>query len=622
MTSYEYFYPGTPSSLESEYSNLFSGYSVPAGRLGATTSIRTANQLKEVSNLLNQGINNVEVSVIDKQVFDQIPREHMKEIARLQKLTGSNITLHAPIVEPSGFNQQGTWSEEDRLNTEREVIDVLERGHELNHKGNIPVTIHSSAQIPASSYLMEKNPLTGKMEKVQDTIIAYNRAEGRLVPMKREVDYPLSGVQGPGGSRMYAEGRVRSAESKLRDANASFWDNQINELLIQKEKGDELVEDASRFMKLVGEKGANHPAVVNAREKLFVAKAYYENIHKSLDSLYRNAVKAVKESHNEEGVKKFREIAQNFEKNTRRIGEAKNEVESLFYNGAALGGLLKEMKKFTEPHLEVEINGKRGLAENPFMPKLFVPVEEFALDQSSKTLSNAAFAAYELYKEKAPVISIENPPYGQALSTGHELKSLVGATREKFIGRLMKEKKLSEKKANEVAEKLIGVTWDTAHISAMRKKGFTNKDIVKEARAVAGILKTVQINDSLGGQAFGDLPPGMGDQPIAQVMQEFENKGFAGPVTFEGGAFFAQHQISPHPFVLESLGSGIYPAKAGPGWNRGVGAGNEPIYYSGMGTTLPDYNFQMYGAGFTNLPTDFGGQRAGAGSRFSGTPMA
>ena len=101
------------------YGEIFTGYRIPAGQLGATTSVQTANQIREVSNLLNQGIKAVEVSMIQPEVFEMIPDQHLKEINRLSKLTGTETSLHAPIIDPSGFTQQG-WDEVYREEAENQ----------------------------------------------------------------------------------------------------------------------------------------------------------------------------------------------------------------------------------------------------------------------------------------------------------------------------------------------------------------------------------------------------------------------------------------------------------------------------------------------------------------------
>jgi hypothetical protein len=75
--------------------------------------------------------------------------------------------------------------------------------------------------------------------------------------------------------------------------------------------------------------------------------------------------------------------------------------------------------------------------------------------------------------------------------------------------------------------------------------------------------------------------------------------------------------------TLAGMGAPIYSGGYSPsniGWNQiyGIPAG----YFSGYGTMLPDQNFQMYGAGFSSLPTELGGQVSNRDSRMTGTPMA
>jgi hypothetical protein len=43
-------------------------------------------------------------------------------------------------------------------------------------------------------------------------------------------------------------------------------------------------------------------------------------------------------------------------------------------------------------------------------------------------------------------------------------------------------------------------------------------------------------------------------------------------------------------------------------------------YFSGYGMMLPEQHFSMYGAGFSTLPVELGGQMSGR-SRMSGNPM-
>src|SRR3989344_2088516 len=123
--SYEFFYPGTPYSLDPGYGEMFTGYRIPASEIGAPTSIQTANQIQEVSNLLNQGIKVIELQPLNAEVFDQIPKQHFKEINRLQKLAGAETSIHCPVLEPSGIGKEG-WSETDRESAERQLKMVMD----------------------------------------------------------------------------------------------------------------------------------------------------------------------------------------------------------------------------------------------------------------------------------------------------------------------------------------------------------------------------------------------------------------------------------------------------------------------------------------------------------------
>ena len=106
-------YQGGYSSLSPSYGDVFIGYRVAAGELGAPTKPDTANQIQQINMLLNQGIVPIEVGVLDPAIFDQIPKQHFKEINRIAKLSGAKISVHAPLIEPSGIVEQG-WSEANR----------------------------------------------------------------------------------------------------------------------------------------------------------------------------------------------------------------------------------------------------------------------------------------------------------------------------------------------------------------------------------------------------------------------------------------------------------------------------------------------------------------------------
>ena len=117
-------------------------------------------------------------------------------------------------------------------------------------------------------------------------------------------------------------------------------------------------------------------------------------------------------------------------------------------------------------------------------PHLFQPLNNFLIEKNSETFSNVALNAYKKFGNNAPIVSIENPPAGTALSKGQEIKELIEKSREKLRDKLMKEKSLSKSEAEKAAEKLIGATWDVGHINMLRKYGYDKGDIVKETEII------------------------------------------------------------------------------------------------------------------------------------------
>jgi urease gamma subunit len=418
--SYEYFYPGSPYSLEPEYGELFTGYRVKAGDLGATTSIQTANQLKEVSNLLNQGMKVVEVSTIQPEVFEMIPKQQLSEINRLSKLTGTETTLHAPIIDPSGFTQQG-WNETERENTERQFENVIERAHDLNPDGNIPVTIHASGGIPGAELM--KDPKTGL--PIQQRMIAVNQETGELSALPREeVYYPGE------------EGKILQVpEEKLALRNNTQWDKGISNLNFYKKEADEMIDSGVIVLGENYEKIINgeirpeqlNPAQQKGWNRIEKAGMMLSDISSQFISFYDQAKKyidfdEVKDSRRKNGAIKLME---NINEGWRKEAEKGPIARLDIVNRSRM--------------LDDSVRGLNNVKDLTHAPKIFKPVEDFVKEKASETLSNVAIHGYKKFGEKAPIVSIENPAYGGAMATGSDLKNLVEETREKFRIKLMKE---------------------------------------------------------------------------------------------------------------------------------------------------------------------------------------
>jgi len=160
----------------------------------------------------------------------------------------------------------------------------------------------------------------------------------------------------------------------------------------------------------------------------------------------------------------------------------------------------------------------------------------------------------------------------------------------------------------------------TVYNRAQKKKGYTEKDVIAETKKVAPFVKHVHLSDNFGLE-HTELPMGMGNVPLDKVMKKLKKAGFDGQKIIEAGnwwQYFAE-KGGGNPFrpSIEAFDSPLYSMKAGPGWSQLGGYGN---YYIGHGPINPPMHHQMYGASFSTLPTELGGELPGDRSRMSGTP--
>jgi len=588
-------YQGGYSSLKPNYGDIFTGYRVDARNLGMSTDARTANVLKEVSENLSAGAKTVELTQVSPEVFDAIPKDQLKEINRLSKLVGADVSVHAPIMEPSGISQQG-FSNIEREATERQMNSAVERSHEISPDGNVPVTFHSSAIIPSTQYKM--TPEGKKIER----LIVINQETGKMAPIEEEAKhYP--------GIIELEKGKIYTPKEELDALNNTEWINSITNLEFYKKEADEAMQGALiPLAPLLTESEQGKPIEITtpqqkaAMNQLQRAEIFLNNVETSFNSLYNKAYKYSDEKSKE----KLKEISDEWVKNIEEIKKQGNELNYPILKSQLLDHAIEKIRMVAPP-------------------KGYVPVEDFAIKHSSETFGNVAFNSYKKFGEKAPIISIENPPAGGGLSTGEDLKKLVEVSREKFVEKAVQEG-MSESQAKLQAEKLLGVTWDVGHINMLRKQGYEEKDIIKETEKIAPLVKHVHLSDNFGFE-HTELPMGMGNVPIKEIMEKLGKEGYKGKKIIEAMSWW-QHfspggkQNPPLKPTLEAMGSPIYAIDMAPYWNQTPGF--QQGYFSGYGQMLPPQNYQTWGSGFSmaSLPIELGGQMPGAqGSRMSGKPM-
>ncbi|MFH1585810.1 MAG: TIM barrel protein, partial [archaeon] len=530
-------YQGGYSSL-SPPSGWTSNNYIKAGDLGMTTDPRNANILQEVSSKLSAGMKNIEVTAIQPEILDAIPHQHMKEVNRLAKLTGIDVSMHGPLIEASGVTQQG-FAESERELAERKIAHALIRSRDLNPDGNIPVTFHSASGLPGSQFLPPSEREKAKSDYKK--MIAINRDSGKMIPLEPEVEYR------PGGKEIQEV--KRTAESRLKSANETEWKNSMFQIEIHRENAERILQDIhpiaiAQFAQINSGKldpSSLSPNEISQIKKVSSAFEFIEQAKLSADSLFGKAYEIAKEDSDENQINTLKEISKIY-------GETVGLED----------GKIKDPEKYLNPQIYsgALYNLTRGLERAP--PKMYVPVEEFAIEKSGQTYGNAAFKAYKEFKgEHVPMMVIENPPAGGGLSTGGDIRNIVVASRNSFVENAMKSKKdggleMSEEDARKQSEKLIGATWDVGHINMLRSQGYSSEDIVAETEKVAPYVKHIHLSDNFG-MEHTELPMGMGNVPLKEMMEKLGKQGFEAKKVIEAAHWWQHMKSSPFQESLEGI---------------------------------------------------------------------
>lgn len=597
-------------SIEPIYQGGFSSFK-PLGtspyfkvaNFAETTDPRTANLIQEVSNKLSSGVKHIEIEMVSPEVFDSVPKQHFQEVARLKKITGIGVSMHGPVVNVSGINMQGGgYSESDRVAAERKIFQTLDRGHELDPKGNIIVNFHTSEGV-AGSEIKPMGSWEDKNKREHSKILAIEKDSGRLVPVEKETKYF------PGGKTGVRE-EPQTPEMHLETINRSAWDNELSGLVMGKERADEILEKNKMIiqhlpMKELMEgkikKEDLNPTQIHAINQIKVAEVYLDDTRKKAANLFHKAWKCAETGEFGEKQKAMlSEIGKEYD-------NAIKKEQNIFGITHATNDLLLQLKDLE----------RTGLA-----PNTYTTVEEFSIQKASQTYANAMFESYKKFGDGTPTLVLENPPAGHTLSSGEDVKRTVEETRKKFAEKLVQEKDLSEKEAKKIAEKFVGATLDVGHMNMWRKYGYSEKEIVAESKKLAPFLKHLHLSDNFG-MEHTELPMGMGNVPLQEIMAELKKNGAKEEEmvkVIEAGHWWNHMKTSPFGVTLENMGSPVY-TRGQNYWNQNQALSQG--YFGGYGMFLPSINYEIFGGGFSALPTELGGQRGGAGqgNRMSGRGM-
>jgi len=440
------------------------------------------------------------------------------------------------------------------------------------------LTFHSSAG------LADNIPIKG--QQPEETIII-NKESGSIHRL------PLVERHFPG-----EEGK-KDIRKEIDKLNEEQWIDNLRQLEYRNDMGKEAI-DKSLTTNLLAEAEKKAGKNITAEEK--DAQFEFNRGVTFLNSSYNNMKQLfeIAEANSSDMEKnKIKDYYKQVGDKARRIQENPRDPKNAL--------VMKEI-------LESGIETLKGIAP----PRLFENLNDFSKEKTVETISNVALASYKQFKDTAPVISIENPPAGGAFGRGEDLKDIVEKARDKFVDKAV-QGGMGEREARKAAEKLIGVTWDVGHINMIRKYGYEAGDVIKETEKVAPFVKHVHLSDNFGLE-HTELPMGMGNVPIKEILDKLGKEGFDAKKIIEAGNWWQHFQTPPFKETLEAFGSPIYGMNMAPYWNQSIGGQQD--YYGGYGMMLPQTNYETFGAGFSRLPSELGGQKAGAeGSRMSGHGM-
>ncbi|MEM4330626.1 MAG: hypothetical protein QW273_01295 [Candidatus Pacearchaeota archaeon] len=603
---YVSFYEGGYSSFDPQFSPIygnFTGYRMDASQLSSTTSVQSANQVSEVLSRIREGVKNVELQPLASGVLDTVSEEQLKEIHALMKLTGVKPSFHAPIEDPSGFTERGFEGETARQEVERRFIHVLEKAKTLSPNENIPVVFHASS-IPGSEYIKgDVSKGEPKFKEVEGVVV--NKETGQLLRVQEERKYFPEYVDNLSSEKKLEEqGKVYDIKKKIEEVNSKEWRNLLTEILHREHDLQEyFIKGAAAFDSYSNLEDEKEKKL---REKLWGPyKERAKDFSRFLDDALRNLFHKAYEYGTEEQRKKLIQLAKNWQEEEKKLSNIQDENKRLIGQREIFIKKINDLKEVTW--------------DKP--PQIYAPIEEVALENAAKTFGNVAFEGYKKWKDSAPIIAIENLYPGMAFSRSDELKKIIELARENFVKNAVKEG-LDEKEARKKAESLIGATWDVGHLNIMKKKGFSDKDIIEETKKIRELVKHVHLTDNFG---FNDshLAPGMGNVPIKEILKELEKNGEFDKMmkVIEAGGLTNPNlglRASPFKATLGAFGPAMYPG--GPYWNQIENVhGN---YFGFPLAYMPEKHFSLYGSSFSSLPEELGGQIPGSTSRFSGTPTA
>ena len=580
-----------------------------------TSAAEPGKQVKDIIGLAGGGVKNVEIGQLrsrgDKS-WETIPKQHFDMVRQTAKLTMGDkaiISVHAPIdIDPTGFIEN-KWSEDNREDAEEFMKDVINKAAivkiDKNAKQSVPIAYHASGQIGTFWKWDDK-----KNKLVPEMAMAVIPDTGEMIPLKTEEKIYPDGIKRKYIPYMEAgETYPEHTVSSLDQVKRTLWEKeqeQFNNLWKEQQEAERRIKEIS--------KDVNTGEITKEQAKYEISGWLdrHRYIKKHFDSVLTNTYDKIAQSdpHSREFIDK--------------------EVNNILKQNPDADRDLAMHSVMIRMGLPEKIG---GFGEK--VPELVKLAETFGQDQAAKTLSNLAYYSYKKHGEYGPQLAVENWDPWHVMGRGADLRDGLKKARIQMVDKLVTKDKLPIKKANEIADRLIGATWDIAHINIMKKFGVPegtskenwNKYIKREVEAIQDDIRHIHISDNFG-HSDVHLAPGMGNVPIKEFLEHMEKTGKLKDVksVLESAGTAIHLGIPPvHAEALQHMGVSSPAWSISPNWyevSQNYFFGGSNYASAGFGNILPQGHFSEYGAGFSQLPTATGGLRPGQQSKFSNTPMS
>ncbi|MEK6934538.1 MAG: TIM barrel protein [Nanoarchaeota archaeon] len=460
---------------------------------------------------------------------ESVSRSEREDIRQLAKINEVQLSIHAtPNVAISGITEQG-FNEAQSENALFEVKKAIEFAADTANGG--PVVLHAQ-EFPRSivEYYKEEKFTQYPREEKKAIIPLADSKTGQLVQLRRDIEIAEPVLDEKGEPIRNEEGKIKV---EMRDFD--YYQDKFNKLS-DKEKAN-YSNNVGKYFYSKHQQRQIEQAEGQAE--------YYDRTVKELEKdeiAFRNIKKEIfdKAKNKEYAADLIAERLGGFSKMTPEdIRELKKDPDKF------MDTKIKDLQRTKEGWREGVISALRSAEETRNTISRIKPIEEVGVERSAEAIARAAMFGYNIEKQRRldrPITIVpENwtpEVYG---SHPKELKKLVQESRKEMVDMLVKERDMSKKEAQEIAQERIKATFDIGHLNMWRKyfQG-TDKEFKKwvddqvEDLTKNKILGHVHITDNFG---YHDehLTPGEGTAPVKELLRKLEKKGYKGIIVAEPG---------------------------------------------------------------------------------------